>query len=143
MSERIDQACENLRVKLNQVDERLDELKSKIKGDAESAQKELRIRAEKLERRIDENRNQLASAKAEAKGWLDERKSAAREKIADWKAKREIDKLENRAAEAESYAEAAVAIAAAALDDAEHATIEAIVARYDADAAGGEPARSR
>ena len=135
MSERIDQFCEDLRLKLNKIDEGLSEVKSKIKADNEAAAQDVRSHADRVQQRIAQNRDKVASARIEVKSWLAERKDATREKIAEWKAKRQTDKLEDRAAEAEGYAEAAIALAAAALDDAEHAAMEAWLARNDANAA--------
>jgi len=43
--------------------------------------------------------------------------------------------LENRAEGAERYAEASIEVALAAIDDAEHATLEALLARQDANTA--------
>jgi hypothetical protein len=56
------------------------------------------------------------------------------DKIAEWKAGLQVKKLAARADDAESYAVAAMEIASAAVDEAERATIEAVVARIDADA---------
>ena len=140
MSERIDQFCEDLRLKLNKIDEGLSEVKSKITADSAHAEQDVRSHADRVQQRIAQNRDTVASARVEMKSWLEERKDATREKIAEWKARRETNKLEDRAAEAEGYAEAAIAIAAAALDDAEHAAIEAWLARNDVNAAKAKQA---
>jgi len=54
-------------------------------------------------------------------------------KIAEWKAKAETAHLKHRADLAERYAQATIAAAMAALDEAEQATLEAWLARADAD----------
>jgi hypothetical protein len=64
------------------------------------------------------------------------------DKIAEWKAERQVRKLNDRADDAESYAVAAMQIAVAAVDEAETAAIEAVVARIDADAVQS-PAKSK
>jgi hypothetical protein len=70
----------------------------------------------------------------------DERKAATNEKIAQWKAKLEKAKLQSRADNAERYAAAAAIVAMAALDAAEQASLEAWLARKDADSAQGKAA---
>ena len=44
----------------------------------------------------------VSAAQAEVKDWVDERKTATRDKISEWKAKRETSKLQNRADKAGS-----------------------------------------
>ena len=53
------------------------------------------------------------------KNWVDEQKLVTSDKIAEWKAKRETTKLQNRADKAERYAAATIDVAVAALDEAE------------------------
>jgi hypothetical protein len=57
--------------------------------------------------------------------------------VEDWKEKREKEKLLHRAEKAEEYAAAAIVLAAAAIQEAEVATLEAIEARHTAEAALG------
>lgn len=135
MGERIDQFCEDLRLKLTEIDNGLDSLKAKVRAGAEHVQQDVQSHLDRVEQRIEQNRAELAAAQADVKAWVDQRKAATQEKIAEWKAKRQIDRLENRADLAESYAAAARVIAAAALDEAEQAALEAWLARHDADAA--------
>ncbi len=72
------------------------------------------------------------------KKWFEEKKAATDEKVAEWKTKRETAKLQNRADGAEHYARAALEVAMSAVDNAEQATLEAWLARKDADAAGSK-----
>ena len=46
MSERIDQFCENLRIKLTSIDNNMQELKAKIDSKAQTAEKEVRTQLE-------------------------------------------------------------------------------------------------
>jgi hypothetical protein len=69
------------------------------------------------------------------KGWVDEQKNATRDKITEWKTKRETSKLLKRADGAERYATAAADLAFAAVDEAEQAALEAWLARQDANSA--------
>jgi hypothetical protein len=55
--------------------------------------------------------------------------------VEEWKAQREVDKLNFRADRAEDYAATATYVAIAAMEDAEESTLAAIAARQDAEAA--------
>jgi hypothetical protein len=132
MSERIDQFCENLRLKLTNIDNGLNSVKAKVDQKAKDAEQEVRGHLDKVEKRIESDRAKLTAAQSEAKKWVEERKAATRDKIAEWKAKREKSKLQNRADWAEQYVAAAIVIAGAAVDEAERAAMEAWLARQDA-----------
>ena len=82
----------------------------------------------------------MTAAQADIKKWVEERKATASEKIAEWKSKRETAKLQSRANSAERYAGAATVVALAALDEAAQASLEAWLARKDADSAPGTKA---
>ena len=135
MSERIDQFCENLRIKLTSIDKKMQQLKAKIDSKAQTAEQEVRIQLEAVKKRIEQDRTKLETAQADVKKWVDEFKLASNEKIAEWKDKREKAKLQSRAENAERYAVAAAVIALAAVDEAEQAALEAWLARKDADTA--------
>jgi hypothetical protein len=132
MGQRIDQFCEDLRLKLTNTDSGLSGLKAKIDGKAEHAEQEVRSHLDKVRKRLEQGRAKIAADKAEIKNWADSQKAATSDKIAEWKATREASKLQNRADKAERYAAATADIAVAALDDAEEAALEAWLARQDA-----------
>jgi hypothetical protein len=135
MGQRIDQFCEDLRVKLTNIDSRVGSLKAKIDGKAQNAEQAVRGNLGEVQRRIEQDRTKVATAQGKVKDWVESRKVATSDKIAEWKAKRETTKLQNRADDAEAYAAAAIAVALAAVDDAEQAALEAWLARQDANAA--------
>ena len=89
MSERIDQFCENLRIKLTSIDKKMQQLKAKIDSKAQTAEREVRTQLETVKKRIEQDRTKLETAQADVKKWVDEFKLASNEKIAEWKAKRE------------------------------------------------------
>ena len=140
MSERIDQFCENLRAKLTNVDDNIQALKAKIDSKAQTAEQEVRTRLDAVKKRIDQERPKVAAAQADIKKWIEERKATINKKIAEWKAKSEQARLKNWADFAESYAGAAAALALAAVDEAEQASLEAWLARKDADTSQGTKA---
>jgi light-regulated signal transduction histidine kinase (bacteriophytochrome) len=135
MSERIDQFCENLRIKLTIIDKKMQQLKTKIDSKAQTAEQEVRTRLGVVKNRIAQDRTKLETAQADVKKWVDDFKLASNEKIAEWKAKREKAKLRSRAENAERYAVAAALVALGAVDAAEQATLEAWLARKDAETA--------
>ena len=135
MSERIDQFCENLRIKLTSIDNNMQELKAKIDSKAQTAEREVRTQLETVKKRLAQDRTKLETAQADIKKWVDDFKAASNEKIVEWKDKREKAKLQSRAENAERYGVAAAVVALAAVDAAEQAGLEAWLARKDAETA--------
>ena len=135
MGQKIDQFCEDLRTKLTNIDSGLSGLKAKIDGKAQHVDLAVRDHLDDVHMRIDRNQAKVAAANAKMANWAEQKKAATNAKIAEWKGKREIAKLQDRAEGAEDYAAAARDVAAAALDEAEEASLEAWLARQDADAA--------
>jgi hypothetical protein len=135
MSQRIDQFHHDLQLKLTNIGSGLESLKAKISGKADRAEQDVRTHLDQVQRRIEQDRAKAVAAQAEMKNWIEQKKGATSEKIAEWKANRETAKLQNRADMAERYAAAAVDVTLAALDEAEQATLEAWLARADANAA--------
>lgn len=140
MGERIDQFCENLRIKLTGIDDTMQSLKAKIDSKAQAAEQDIRSHLDGVKKRIDQDRTKLAAAQADIKKWAEERKATTSEKIAEWKTKRELAMLQSRADSAERYAAGAAVVALAAVDEAEQASLEAWLARKDADDARAKAA---
>jgi predicted nucleic acid-binding Zn-ribbon protein len=140
MGQRIDQFCEDLRLKLTSIDSSLNGLKVKIEGKAQNAEQEARSHLERVQKRVEQDRAKVLAAQTELKNWVEERKTATRDKIAEWKTKRETSKLQNRADKAERYAAATIVVTLAAADEAEQAALEAWLARQDANSAQAKAA---
>jgi hypothetical protein len=135
MGARIDQFSEDLRQKLTIADSGLDGLKAKINGKAAHVEQDVQSHLDRVHKRVEQGQAKIAAAQAEIKDWADEKKAATSDKIAEWKAKRNLSKLQGRADKAERYAAAASVVAVAALDEAEEAALEAWLARRDANSA--------
>ena len=135
MGERIDKFCENLRVKLTSVDSNMRSLKAKIDGKARTAEQDVRSHLDGVKKRIEQDRTKVTAAQTDIKKWVEERKATTSEKVAEWKTKLEVAKLQSRANSAERYSAAAAVVALAAVDEAELAALEAWLARKDADSA--------
>jgi hypothetical protein len=140
VNQRIDQFCENLRVKLTSIDNNMKSIKGKIDSKAQSVDKDVRSHLDGVKKRMEQDRAKWTTAQADMKKWAEERKAATNEKVAEWKSKLEIAKLQSRAEGAKRYAEAAAVMAAAAVDEAEQASLEAWLARKDAETVQGTKA---
>jgi len=79
MSERIDQFCENLRLKLTNIDNGLNSVKAKVDQKAKDAEQEVRGHLDKVEKSIESDRAKLTAAQSEAKKWVEEGKAATRD----------------------------------------------------------------
>ncbi len=134
MGQHIDQFCEDLRLKLTNIESGLTALKSKIDSRAKTAEDDVRSHLDKVKKRIEQGRAKVSSSEAQVRTWVEERKAFTGATIADWKARRQASELQGRADRAERYAAAAIDMAVAALDEAEEASLEAWLAREDANA---------
>ena len=115
-------------------------LKAKIDSKERTVEQDVQFRLDSVKKRIAQDRTKLEAAQADIKKWAEERKGATDEKIAEWKAKLEKARLKGRAEAAERYAAGAAVVALAAVDEAEQASLEAWLARKDADSAQGTKA---
>lgn len=140
MGVRIDQFCENLRVKLTAIDGNMQALKTKIDNKAQTVENDVQAQLGAVKKRIEQDHKKVSAAQTEIKKWVEERKSATDEKVAQWKVKREKAQLQRRADEAEGYATAAAVVAMAAVDEAEQAALEAWLARRNAEEAASTKA---
>ena len=110
MAERIDECCENLRVRLTSIDNEMQSLKSKIDQKVKTAGQDVQTQLNAVKRRIEQDRAKLTAAQNDMQKWMEERKSATREKVAEWRARLEKAKLQSYADSAERYAAAAAVI---------------------------------
>ena len=122
MSERIDQFCEILRVKLTSIDNNMQALKAKI--DSKAANRSSRTSKVIWTASRNASRKIVRNSQPRRPTSRIGAKSARRlrdEKIAEWKAKLEKAKLKGRAEAAERYAAGAARRRLAAVDEAEQA----------------------
>jgi hypothetical protein len=140
MGHRIDQFCETLRQKLTMTDNGLEGLKAKIQGKATHVEQDVQSHLDRVHKRIEQGRAKVSAAQADMKNWAEQRKAVTSDKIAEWKSKWVTGKLQRRSDNAERYAAAAIDVAVAAVDEAEQASLEAWLARQDADTAQAKQA---
>lgn len=133
------------------LSEQLQDLALRVKKIEDSASAARKKDQAELERRLDQLNSdiqatgqRIETSAADAKenvrsGWADiknrieERLTAARTKLQERKAERDVNKAERRAQEAEDDAANAIAIAVYVLDQAEYAVVDAALARAAAD----------
>ena len=141
MNIKIEAFVQELRAKLDGIDKRMKGLDASTKGATAKAQDEAKVQLAMLESRVRGHRAKVQSAEAKTKAWLDEKRAATAEKIAAWRAKHDAKTLTFYANSAEDYAMATMQVVALAIDEAERAAVQAVVARMDADAAQMAPAK--
>jgi hypothetical protein len=133
MSEKFDNFCSELRTRINDADKRIKDLKANAVGATEKAKLEAKAQLAALENKAKEQKARTAATEAKVKAWVEEKKTMTQDKISQWKEQRDAKRLGARADLSEHYAATAMEIATAAVDEAERAAVEAVVARMDAD----------
>ena len=129
MSKRVEQFCDNLRAKLNAVDEHLGQIKHRLDTSSKESRAAIEAKVGEVKAKLDAQQQKVDKAKADAKNRIEEKKAETASKIEEWKTNREQHKLEKRANHSEDYAAACIMIAADSVLEADLATLEAIEAR--------------
>jgi TolA-binding protein len=119
--------------------ERLDALKKNISDIHEEDKETLRQRQEDIRKRLDEHKEKAKKMQADIQKWKEEKVAHTQEAIGSWRQKRELKKLQTRAERAEDYALDLVTVAALDFEEAEQAVLDAMAARFDAEAAISSP----
>jgi chromosome segregation ATPase len=134
MSEKLDNVRRELHAKLNEAEKHLKDIEANAKSTNEKAKAQLQAQLKSVETKVNDAKARAAAADARMKSWVNEKKEMTQDAIAQWKSQRNAMKLAGRADRSEDYAVAAIQFAGVAIDEAEKAVIEAVVARMDADA---------
>ena len=135
MSERVDHFVENLRDHLNSAEARMDKVKASIGAAKTETRANIEGKIAEAKAAAGAQKAKLEEAQAKMKTNVEEKKAATEEKVATWKQERQVKKLEHRAMWAEGDAEWAILVAQDAIDTANWRTLDAILARIDADEA--------
>lgn len=135
MSERIDKLCDDLKSRLNAIDESIQRAKTNVSAIPAKGEQAIRTKLDQAKARIDSRKAQMKDTHARAKSKVEQDIADARGKVEKWKANHEADKLARYAEHAEQYAEIAILDAADAVDEAEFAALEALQARFVAEEA--------
>jgi ElaB/YqjD/DUF883 family membrane-anchored ribosome-binding protein len=118
-----------MQAKMKQVEDGLESLMAATQTQAKHADKAVRAHIETLEADATKAKESLKRARTEMASWVED----AKETVVGWKDKLDTSMLHARADRAERYAEAALVVALASVDQAEKAMLSAGLARSDAE----------
>ncbi|HJZ91236.1 MAG TPA: hypothetical protein VKE40_10210 [Gemmataceae bacterium] len=135
MSAKVDEFRDTLRDRLDDVEGRLQSVKTNIETLSDQAEKALRDKLDQARAKLQGQKKRVEQTWANLQARAQQTMAETKEAVSEWRAKRETRKLNARADRAERYAADAIDFAVASIDEAEEAILEAVVARIDADAA--------
>lgn len=135
MSSSITKFSKRIRHKFHEVEQRLDALKDATEKQAKHAGNAIHKHVEALEDDAHKGKDKLDQARADMDAWAED----AEETVTGWKKTFDAKMLQARADRSERYAEAALVVALATVDEAEQAMLSASLARADAEAMQPQP----
>jgi chromosome segregation ATPase len=139
MSTAIDRFTSQLHDNLTAVEDRAKSLKHNIKSATKKNQADIQSQIDAAKASLAANKREFDDYRAKLKTQFEDKEAEVKSSVDEWKANREVQKLEHRAKQAEDYAATSVSVAMAMMEEAEAATLEAICDRMDAEAATGHP----
>jgi hypothetical protein len=119
-----------IQAKMKDVETRLESLKATMATQADHADKAIRAQIGILEDDAQKAKGTLERARDEMATWVED----AKDTVIGWKDQLNVSMLHSRADRAERYADAALVVALAGVDQAQKAMLSASVARSDAEA---------
>ena len=137
MSERIERFCDNLRVKLTSVDDRIASLKAGLDSATARTKDDIDFQLNKAKADLEAHKREAEQVQVRLQDLLEEKKAQTEANIGEWVRDREVEKMEARAQLTEDYAAEQVWLATVAVEEAELATLEALAARIEADDVAG------
>jgi hypothetical protein len=135
MSIAIDNFTKNLHDNLEAVEDRVKSLRESIQSAPKKTQIEIESQLDEAKVKLDAKKKEFDDYRAKLKAQFEEKESEVKSHVEEWKTSRKAKKLEDRADKAENHATTVTFLAIATLEEAEKATLEAITARLDAEAA--------
>jgi len=137
MSTAIDNFTKQIHDNLEAVEDIVKSLKENIQSVPKKTQSEIQEKFNEAKVKLDAKKQEFDEYRAKLKTQFEERESFVLSNVEEWKANREVKKLEHWADKAQEYATTAIFLAIATLEEAEKATLEAISTRLDAETAAG------
>lgn len=135
MTTSTEQLRDAMREKLNELNTRVEQAKTDIEQANLKQQADVHAKLEQARMKLQEKQQDATHARTKLEGDFKAKKAEWQEKVQDWKAQRDKERLEARAEDAEHFASAAFDVAVAAVYEADVAILEAIEAKQEADAA--------
>ena len=139
MSIAIDNFTSQLHDNLTAVEDRAKSLKHHIKSATKKNQAEIQSKLDEAKASLATKKQEFDEYRAKLKTQFEDKEAEVKSSVDEWRASREVQKLEHRAEKAEEYAATSVYLAMAMMEEAEEATLTAICNRIDAEAAAGHP----
>jgi hypothetical protein len=130
MSDKVRQFCNSVHDKLATLEGRMESLKLNIGPTCYSLHEKL----DELRHKTEASKQAVTQARTNLERWSDDRKAESQDTIDQWIENRQTRKLDSRAQKAEEYAWVAIELAEVSIDDAERMVLEAIAARFAAEA---------
>jgi hypothetical protein len=118
---------------------KIDELQEDLETIHSEDMEELRQKRDELELRLAEQKEKARALHTDIEKWKAEKVAHTEQAIGSWRRRHEIQKLQRRADRAEEYALDLVSVAAYDFEEAEQAILDAVAARFDAEAAQSAP----
>lgn len=137
MSTAIDNFTSQLHDNLEAVEDRAKSLKHNIKSATKKNQADIQSQLDAAKASLAAKKHEFDDYRTKLKTQFEDKESEVKSSVDEWKASREVKKLEHRAEKAEDYAATSVFLALAMMEEAEAATLTAICDRMDAEAANG------
>lgn len=125
-------AVHNLHTKLSEGLDTLTTTKNHLEAFHKNIEDAVNIQMRTARAFAKEKKLEADRAASQLENLLEQKKAESVEAVADWKAKRDHQKLEKRAERAEEYADVCVTLALRYAAEAELAILEAFAARQDA-----------
>jgi DNA repair exonuclease SbcCD ATPase subunit len=135
MSTAIDNFTKQLHDNLEAVEDQVKSLKESIQSAPRKTQIEIESQIDQAKAKLEAKKQEFDQYRAKIKTQLEEKESEVKSHVEEWKTSRKVQKLEHRADRSENYAATVTYLAIATIEEAEKATLEAIAARLDAEAA--------
>jgi hypothetical protein len=138
MSEQRQRLCENIDARLDEMADRIRQVREGITAASMNVGLALQTKLDEAKRRDGMRNTQFQQERAEVSSKIKRDMVIAKAKIQGWKASHDVEKLSRHAENAEQYALTAIVDACEAMDEAEVAVLQALDARMTADAAANE-----
>jgi len=135
MSAKVEKFCDNLKVRLNAIEARVQALNASIKELPSKADQAIQEKIKEVQTKLRAEKDHFEKTRANLMAWGEQKKAETMAMIEKWKKDKQSKELNARAERAEAYAEAMIGVAFLSMNDAESAILDAVAARRDANAA--------
>jgi uncharacterized protein (DUF342 family) len=135
MGTAIDNFTEMLHDNLEALEDQAKSLRKSLKSASKKTQSEIQSNLNEVKMKLDTKKHEIDDYRAKLQVQFEEKEAEVQAHVEEWKASGEVNKLKFRADRAEDYAGTVAFLAKTMIEQAEEATLSAIAARRDAEAA--------